>query len=289
MDGAVSLPWWRARVTSFKRWPLSNGDLFQMVTSFKRTYASTLQILGLLYSVLLTLWQATVGLHLFWRLLDTHRQVWLWLLWGHCCFLLGPRAHKILFVPSKSLFPQFYGSSVIKSHWPSKSCSLGIFSSFTWSPGWEICLWALEFSQQCENFFGIIVLQFVGPLLSGSMVELMATSFKRAYGTDSASRSAAPRAPVPAAGHCWPVPPQETPKLSKASLTQSLVGSLDPGVHKVLFEPSDHALFSCENSKFATSCWATIDRRMLGPTKKDTPCLGSSPKDSNPKGEAPKR
>ena len=63
-------------------------------------------------------------------------------------------------------------------------------------------LWALEFSQQCENFFGIIVLQFVGPLLSGSMVELMATSFKRAYGTDSASRSAAARAPVPAAGHC---------------------------------------------------------------------------------------
>ena len=95
-----------------------------MATSFKRTYASTLQILGLLYSVLLTLWQATVGLHLFWRLLDTHRQVWLHLLWGHCCFLLGPSAHKILFVPSKSLFPQSYGSSVIKSHWPPKSNSL---------------------------------------------------------------------------------------------------------------------------------------------------------------------
>ena len=27
------------------------------------------------------------------------------LLWGHCSFLLGPGAHKILFVPSKSLFP----------------------------------------------------------------------------------------------------------------------------------------------------------------------------------------
>ena len=79
-----------------------------MVTSFKKTYASTLQIPGLLYSVLLTLWQATVGLHLCWRLLDIHRKVWLSLLWGHCCFLLGPDAHKILFVPSKSLFPQSY-------------------------------------------------------------------------------------------------------------------------------------------------------------------------------------
>ena len=27
------------------------------------------------------------------------------LLWGHCSFLLGSGAHKVLFVPSKSLFP----------------------------------------------------------------------------------------------------------------------------------------------------------------------------------------
>ena len=27
-------------------------------------------------------------------------------MWGHCSFLLGPGAHKFLFVPSKSLFPQ---------------------------------------------------------------------------------------------------------------------------------------------------------------------------------------
>ena len=25
-------------------------------------------------------------------------------LWGHCSFLLGPGVHKVLFVPSKSLF-----------------------------------------------------------------------------------------------------------------------------------------------------------------------------------------
>ena len=45
------------------------------------------------------------------ELLDTHRQVWVSLLWGHCSFLLGSGAHKVLFVPSKSLFHQFFVSS----------------------------------------------------------------------------------------------------------------------------------------------------------------------------------
>ena len=53
-------------------------------------------------------------------------------------------------------------------------------------------------------------------------------------------RSAAARAPVPVAGHCWPMPFQETLKHSKAGLAQSLVGSLGPGMHKVLFETSEH-------------------------------------------------
>ena len=65
------------------------------------------------------------GLCLHWRLLDTHKQVWLSLLWGHCSFLLAPGAHKVLSVPCKSLFPQSCGTSVIKSHWPKKSNSLG--------------------------------------------------------------------------------------------------------------------------------------------------------------------
>ena len=60
------------------------------------------------------------------RILDTHRQVWVSFLWGHCSFLLGPGVHKVLFVPSKSLFPQSCVSSVIKSHWPPKSNSLGV-------------------------------------------------------------------------------------------------------------------------------------------------------------------
>ena len=124
---------------------------------------------GLLYSVPPTLRQATVDLCLCQRLLDTHRQVWLSLLWGHCSFLLGPSLHKVLFVTSKSLFPQSCVSS------------------------------------------------------GGFMVRLMMTSSKRAYATP---RSVAPRAPAPVAGHCWPVPPQETPKHSKRGLAQYLWGLL---------------------------------------------------------------
>ena len=70
-----------------------------MVTSFKRS------VRALLYSVPLTLKQATVNPHLHQKLLNPHEKVWISLLQGHCFFLLGPGAHKVLFVPSKSLFP----------------------------------------------------------------------------------------------------------------------------------------------------------------------------------------
>ena len=65
----------------------------------------------LLCSVPLTLQQATTNPHCCWRLLDTHRQVWVSLLWDHCSFVLGPGAHKVLFVSSKGLFPQSCVSS----------------------------------------------------------------------------------------------------------------------------------------------------------------------------------
>ena len=54
----------------------------------------------------------------------------------------------------------------------------------------------------------------------------MATSSKRAY---AVPRSAAPRAPALAAGHCWPLPPQETLKQFWLSLC---------GISGGLFEPS---------------------------------------------------
>ena len=77
------------------------------------------------HSVPPTLQQATADPRLHQRLLDTHGPVWVSLLLGHCSFLLGPGAHKVLCVPSQSLFPQFCVSSIIKSHWPPKSNSLG--------------------------------------------------------------------------------------------------------------------------------------------------------------------
>ena len=43
-----------------------------------------------------------------------------------------------------------------------------------------------------------------------------------------------PRAPVPAADHCRPIPPQEMPKHSSVSVS---VGSLGPGVHKICLSP----------------------------------------------------
>ena len=48
-------------------------------------------------------------------------------------------------------------------------------------------LWALELLEPCENFFDIIVLQFVGCLLSSCMVGLMETSSKRIYATSHCS------------------------------------------------------------------------------------------------------
>ena len=60
--------------------------------------------------------QATADLRLLQRLLDTHSQVWVSLLWGHCSFLLGPGVYKVLFVSSKSLFLQscvVSGSSMV--------------------------------------------------------------------------------------------------------------------------------------------------------------------------------
>ena len=84
-----------------------NGDLLQKVPCT-----------ALLHPVPPTLQQATAKPNLRRRLLDTHRQVWVSLLLGHCSFLLGPGAPRFcvcVCVPSKSLFPvlckfwQLYG------------------------------------------------------------------------------------------------------------------------------------------------------------------------------------
>ena len=53
------------------------------------------------------------------------------------------------------------------------------------------------------------------------VMKIMGTSFKRSH-----SHTAALSAPNPASGHHQPTPPPETPGHSRASLGQSLVGSL---------------------------------------------------------------
>ena len=68
-----------------------------MATSFKRSQAPALRAPSLQ--------QAPANPRLHWRLLDTHGRGWVSLLWGHCTFLLGPGAQKVLFVRSKSVSP----------------------------------------------------------------------------------------------------------------------------------------------------------------------------------------
>ena len=75
-----------------------NVDLLQKVHAIPHSVPPTPQ-------------QATTNPHLRWRLLNSHRQAWVSLLSGHCSLLLCPGVHKLLFVPSKSLFPQSCVSS----------------------------------------------------------------------------------------------------------------------------------------------------------------------------------
>ena len=71
-----------------------NGDLLQKVPMYP-----------LLHSVPPTLQQPTADPHLCWRLLDTHGQVWVSLLWGHCSFLLGPGAQSLVFALPEPVSP----------------------------------------------------------------------------------------------------------------------------------------------------------------------------------------
>ena len=72
-------------------------------------------------------------------------------------------------------------------------------------------------------------------------MKIMAVSLKRSH-----AHTATLSAPSPAAGHCWPIPPPETPGHSRASLGQSLVRSLllSPGswCAQGLFVPSKSLL-----------------------------------------------
>ena len=74
-----------------------------------------------------------------------------------------------------------------------------------WTPRLGNLVWVLELWQQCRNFFGT------------SFSSLWAVcSVALWWGSHAAPlRSAAARSPVRAAGHCWPMPLQETFKHSR--------------------------------------------------------------------------
>ena len=68
-----------------------------------------------------TLHQATADPQLQWRLLDTHGQVWVSLLWGHCSLLLGSGAYKAVCALQESVstglckFWRLYGGLMMTS------------------------------------------------------------------------------------------------------------------------------------------------------------------------------
>ena len=83
-----------------------------MATSFKRSHACTAALSAP------ALQQATTNPRLCWRLLDTHRQAWVSLLWDHCSFLLGAGAQgSVCALPRVCLpvlckFWQLYGAVI---------------------------------------------------------------------------------------------------------------------------------------------------------------------------------
>ena len=198
----------------------------------------------LLHSVPPTLHQATADPCLCLRLLDTHKPVWVSLLWGHCSFLLNSGVHKVLFVPSKSLFPQSCVSSAIKSHWAPKSNSLGVLSPFARFPGQKSVVGPTTFLTvqeflwyNCSAVCGSSARQ----LYDGANANLLQEGLRHTLCN-----------PVLLHPEPWPC---SRPLLTYTSTgdTQTLkgrsgsvsVGSLAPDAHKILFEPSEHLWWAC--------------------------------------------
>ena len=113
-------------------------------------------------------------------------------------FFCTPRPNLPV-IPGISWLPTFAFQSPIM-----KRTAYEVTAPFSWVLGF-VCSLQESVSQSCV-------------CSGGSMVGLMVTSSKRAFATP---RSAAPRAPAPAAAYCWPIPPR---RHSNRVLYQSLWG-----------------------------------------------------------------
>ena len=116
--------------------------------------------------------------------------------------------------------------------------------------------------QQCQNFFDIIVLQFVGHLLSGSMLGLMATSSKKIYATLCVSQVCCSQSPCPCGRlllTCASAGDTQMLKGRSGLVSCDVSGSWCP---QVLLEPSKHLWASAWNlnlvSPILLSCWGSF-------------------------------
>ena len=138
----------------------STGSLVGLMVNSKRVYANT-HLPGRLRPVPLSLHQVTVNPGLCRKPLNTHRQAWLSLLWGHCFFPLGPGAQRFCLCPPKvsvsSVLWKFCNQILLSF----KISFLGYSQFLCLIPRLGSLMWGLESLQKCENFSDIFILQLV--------------------------------------------------------------------------------------------------------------------------------
>ena len=149
---------------------------------------------------------------------------------------------RFCFCPSRTSFPPVlwkYCNQILLTF---KVTFSGDSQPLCWIPRLGSLLWGLEILQQCEIFFGVIVLQFVDHPPDGSMVGLMVTSSRGTCTTTCASQECCWQSPCPCGrpSDAWfHRPLWNTQRLiGLIFLWGSLLLSLGPGAHKVLFVPS---------------------------------------------------
>ena len=117
--------------------------------------------------------------------------------------------------------------------------------SLCWIPSLGNLLWALELLQLCKNFFAIIVLQFVGHLFSSSKCRANGNLLQEDLcHTLHLTGLLQPEPLSPRQGTAGPFLHRRQSNTQRqvwlSFLWRSLLPSLGPGVHEVLFVPSEH-------------------------------------------------